>query len=639
MIKETIIGIDLGTTNSLVASVDAGIPVVLADRDGERLLPSVVSFDKANNSLMVGQKAKRAAHLNPNSTFSSIKRFMGRRSNEISEKEILNTPFDLILEGNKPVSIMTPDGPRLPEEISSEIIRTLLETSKTRLEQKISKAVITVPAYFNDAQRLATQKAGELAGLEIERIINEPTAAALAYGIDKTHSNAHVAVYDLGGGTFDISILKLDDGVFQVLSTSGNTKLGGDDIDMAIATWVENQIKKQQPSFHLNTESTRKIFGAAEEAKIKLTKAESTTIALPFLDGTNSYEFQLERHTLEKIALPIIKRTKEHCLRALKDAELSTADLDQVILVGGQTRMPLIQQFVKETFDCQEFEESKGSLRVGNDPHKPSGPILNTSTHPDEAIALGASIQAAILSGALEDLILMDVTPLSLGIETFGGLMNVIIPRNTTIPVKAGEMFTNALDYQKSMSIRILQGEREKADDNWELGKLIIDFDPMPKALARVGIQFEIDSNGILNVLARNTKTGEEKILKISSAVDVDDSDVQKMVEESVENAFSDLEYRQWVESKARAEQTLQASMTAIESFGTKMEPEDFESIQQSISDVKKILSQENPETQTGDTQELKQILNLLDQQTAPLADLMMEAISEEWLKKQGIIE
>lgn len=301
--------------------------------------------------------------------------------------------------------------------------------------------------------------------------------------------------------------------------------------------------------------------------------------------------------------------------------------------------MPLIQQFVKETFDCQEFEESKGSLRVGNDPHKPSGPILNTSTHPDEAIALGASIQAAILSGALEDLILMDVTPLSLGIETFGGLMNVIIPRNTTIPVKAGEMFTNALDYQKSMSIRILQGEREKADDNWELGKLIIDFDPMPKALARVGIQFEIDSNGILNVLARNTKTGEEKILKISSAVDVDDSDVQKMVEESVENAFSDLEYRQWVESKARAEQTLQASMTAIESFGTKMEPEDFESIQQSISDVKKILSQENPETQTGDTQELKQILNLLDQQTAPLADLMMEAISEEWLKKQGIIE
>lgn len=639
MTKETIIGIDLGTTNSLVASVDAGIPIVLADLDGERLLPSVVSFDKSDLPIKVGRIAKRSAHLNPKFTFSSIKRFMGRRSNEISDEEIQNSSFELELEGSKPVRIVTPLGSRLPEEISSEILKSLLKTSESRLEKKIEKAVITVPAYFNDAQRLATQKAGELAGIQVERIINEPTAAALAYGLDKSHSNAHIAVYDLGGGTFDISILKLNDGVFQVLSTSGNTQLGGDDIDLAISNWVENLIKTKEPTVQFSEESKRKIRESAEEAKIKLSAENSVKILLPFIDGKNSFEIELDRTTLEKIATPIIRRTKEHCIRALKDAELSTGDLDEVILVGGQTRMPLVREFVRDTFDCQEFEETKGNIRVGSDPHKPDGPKLNTGTHPDEAIALGAAIQGAVLSGALDNLILMDVTPLSLGIETFGGLMNVIIPRNTTIPVKAGEMFTNALDYQKSMVIRILQGEREKADDNWELGKLIIEFDPLPKALARVGIQFEIDSNGILHVLARNTKTGEEKQLRISSAVDVDDSEVQKMVEESVEHAFSDWAYRQWIESKSRAEQTLHASVTAIEAYGGRMEQEDHEALLDTIQNVKKILSEENDETKTGNTKELKDALSILDQQTAPLADLMMEAISEEWLKKQGIIE
>lgn len=638
MTSDTIIGIDLGTTNSLVAVVDSGIPMVLADSDGNRLTPSIVAINGDAGEVEVGIRAKRSRHLKPSTTFSSVKRFMGRRSNEISEEEIRALPFPLVLHGSDPVKIKTPGGDMLPEELSAEVLKALVKTVEFRLEKSINRAVITVPAYFNDAQRQATQRAGELAGLQVERIINEPTAAALAYGVDKSHTNARIAVYDFGGGTFDISILLLNDGVFQVLSTSGDTRLGGDDIDMALVQWIRKSISDSFPGIQLDSESESRIASACEEAKIKLSSADATTISLPFLAGTHNFEYQLERSKLDELAAPIIRRTKNHCLRALQDAKLKSSDLDQVILVGGQTRMPQVQQFVSELFECSDFDESRGNIRVGHDPHKNEGPALNTGTHPDEAIALGASIQGAVLSGALDNVILMDVTPLSLGIETFGGLMNVIIPRNTTIPVKAGEMFTNALDNQKSMAIKILQGEREKAADNWELGNLILEFEPQPKATARVGVQFEIDSNGILHVLARNTRTGEDKVMTISSAVDVDDSDVQKMVEESVEYAMSDWEYRQWVEAKSRADQSLEASRPALDQYGDRLETDQKEEIETSIHNVEQILNSPPDASSAGDTDALKQALTRLDSATMPLADLMMEDMSEQWLKDQGLI-
>lgn len=637
MSRETIIGIDLGTTNSLVASVDAGIAMVLANKDGERITPSIINIEE--DEIIVGSSAKRSRHLKPKDTYSSVKRFIGRRANEVSDEEVNNSPNNLLLEGNKPVRFQTKQGPQLPEEISSYVIKQLVQTAEFRLECEIKKAVITVPAYFNDAQRQATQRAGELAGLTVERIINEPTAAALAFGIDKSHTNAKIAVYDLGGGTFDISILQLSDGVFQVLSTSGDTQLGGDDIDRALYLWVIDQIKEDNPNFDISPESSQKILAHVEEAKIRLSSEPNIKLSLPFIDGTYSFETSISRELLNKIALPNIKRTRTHCLRALQDAQLDPTDLDEVVLVGGQTKMPSIREYVNELFQCSDFDESKGNLRVGIDPHKAEGPKLNTVTNPDESIATGASIQGGILSGALSNVILMDVTPLSLGIETFGGLMNVIIPRNTTIPVKAGEMFTNALDYQKEMCIRVLQGEREKADDNWELGQLILPFDPQPKATARVGVQFEIDSNGILHVLTRNTQSGREKTLEIKSAVDVDDQDVQSMVEESVEYALSDMEFRQWTEAKARGTQTLEAAKGALESFGDSIGKDEFKIIEDTISEVESLLKNEDEETGIGDTHELKKNLQALDHHTAPLADLMMEKISEQWLQSQGLIE
>ena len=635
-----IIGIDLGTTNSLIATVDVGIPMVLADLDGHRLTPSVVHFPSNPDSPPVtGRNARRVAHLHPDSTFASIKRFMGRRSNEIPEAEIVSSSIPMILSGAQPVKFETPSGPKLPEEISAIVLRHLVDIAESRLEKSISRAVITVPAYFNDAQRQATQRAGEIAGLTVERIINEPTAAALAYGIDKSHTNARIAVFDLGGGTFDISILHLNDGVFQVLSTSGDTHLGGDDIDMALSAWIQGRILEQAPAFHPGLEHLSIIRAAAEEAKIRLSSDLTATVRLPFLTPTNSFEFEISRQELDEIASPIIGKTRTHCLRALKDANLEPTDLDQVILVGGQSRMPLVRQFVHSLFQCSDFEESKGSLRVGLDPHRPDGPRLNISTNPDEAVALGAAIQGAILSGALKNVILMDVTPLSLGIETFGGLMNVIIPRNTTIPVKAGEMFTNAMDYQKGMLIRVLQGERELAKDNWELGQFEIDFPPLPRATARVGVQFEIDSNGILHVLARDTSTGLDTTIRIQSAVDVDDSKVQEMVEASVEHAFSDLAQRRWIETVATANQTVEAIQQALNNFSSQLDQQELDNITLALDQVTTLISKPLDDVSTEDPTSLKQSLKNLDEIATPLTDAMMEAISIEFLKSKGLID
>jgi molecular chaperone DnaK len=506
--------------------------------------------------------------------------------------------------------------------------------------------VITVPAYFNDAQRSATKKAGELAGFTVERIVNEPTAAALAYGLDKLKERSKIAVYDLGGGTFDLSILELNEGVFQVLATNGNTRLGGDDLDKRIVDFLIDQIQAAGgPDLHAtrNTQHApqlsilSRIREAAEQAKIRLSTESEVEIALPFLTPDFSFSYQLSRAKLEQLTKDIVARTRPHCLRSLADARLEPKDLDQVILVGGQTRMPLVRQFVSELFGCAEFEETRGGIRLGTDFHRPEGPQLNTSQNPDEAVALGAAVQAEILAGGFKNLLLLDVTPLSLGIETFGGLMNVIIPRNSTIPVKAGEMFTTAVDNQRSMLIHVLQGERERAGDNWSLGRFTIDFEPAPRGVARVGVQFEIDANGILRVLARDIKTGAEKIVDVKSAVDVDDAAVQRMVEESVEHAFEDLAARRWIEAKLKAEQLLAATRKGLRDCVGELEPDYRENVETALAQVEAVLKDENKDA-CGDTKKLQAACASLDEVTKPMADLLMDKAMEAMLRKRGVI-
>ncbi len=591
---DDIAGIDLGTTNSLIGVMDAGFPVLLADMNGARLTPSVVYFPESGDSL-VGQAAARMRVLKPARTVYSIKRLIGLRGDDLREGDH-ELSYPLSRRRGETVAVQIGDKQITPEEVSAAILRQLKSHAETALGRPVSRAVITVPAYFNDAQRTATKRAGELAGFSVERIVNEPTAAALAYGLDKLKSRSKIAVYDLGGGTFDISILELNNGVCEVLATNGNTRLGGDDIDNAIVARIVAHASRLRRG-KLASETHALLREETVAAKHRLSTEMGATIHLPFIEGTTAnFSHTITRSELEEIARPIIEKTRAHCLRSLADAKLSADDLDQVILVGGATRMPIVRAIVAEIF--------------GREP--------NISQNPDESVAVGATIQAGILSGAVRDVVLLDVTPLSLGIETFGGLMNVIIPRNSTIPIKAGEMFTTAVNQQTSMLIKVLQGEREMARDNWPLGQFEIAFERAPKGVARVGVQFEIDANGILHVLARDTKTGVEKILQLQSAVDVSDEAVEAMIADSLDHAFEDMSERVWTEAKLQAEEMLLAVDSAFSLVAGEIDAEETQTITAAVQAVRQAVT-------AGEAQRLKAANAALDAATQRLAAIVVQ--------------
>jgi molecular chaperone DnaK len=566
-----VIGIDLGTTNSVVAVMEGGDPVVIPNQEGSRLTPSVVAFTR-DGEILVGQVAKRQAITNPENTIFSIKRFMGRRYEEVLQ-EISLVPYKVAKIPNGDVRVEIRGKQYSPPEISAMILRKLKEAAEAHLGEKVTQAVITVPAYFNDSQRQATKDAGKIAGLEVLRIINEPTAAALAYGLDRK-KDEEIAVYDLGGGTFDISILELGQGVFEVKATNGDTHLGGDDFDQRVIDWIADEFRKEHGiDLRKDRMALQRLKESAEKAKIELSSTIQSEINLPFITadatGPKHLVLPLTRAKLEALVADLIDRTAEPCRLAMKDAEVTAADIDEVVLVGGQTRTPKVQELVKQLF--------------GKDAHK--------GVNPDEVVAIGAAIQGGVLAGEVKDVVLLDVTPLSLGVETLGGMMTTLIPRNTTIPTSKGEVFSTAADNQTAVDVHVLQGERPLARDNRTLGRFqLVGIEPAPRGLPQIEVTFDIDANGILNVTAKDRATSKQQQITITASSGLSKQEVDRMVKEAEANASEDARRREEIERRNQADSLVYATERGLAEHGAKLSDSERAAIEQALNDAREAL-------------------------------------------------
>jgi molecular chaperone DnaK len=607
-----VIGIDLGTTNSCVAVMDGKTAKVIENAEGMRTTPSIVAVTDDGERL-VGQPAKRQAVTNPERTFFAVKRLIGRRYDDpMVEKDKKLVPYKIVKASNGDAWVEADGKTYSPSQVSAFILQKMKETAEAHLGQKVEQAVITVPAYFNDAQRQATKDAGKIAGLEVLRIINEPTAAALAYGLDKTKSGT-IAVYDLGGGTFDVSILEIGDGVFEVKSTNGDTFLGGEDFDMRLVSYLADEFQKEQ-GINLRSDklALQRLKEAAEKAKIELSSTTQTEINLPFITadqtGPKHLTMKLTRAKFEALVDDLVQKTIEPCRKALKDAGLTAAEVGEVVLVGGMTRMPKVQEVVKQLF--------------GKEPHK--------GVNPDEVVAIGAAIQAGVLQGDVKDVLLLDVTPLSLGIETLGGVFTRIIDRNTTIPTKKSQVFSTAEDNQNAVTIRVFQGEREMAADNKVLGQFdLMGIPPSPRGMPQIEVTFDIDANGIVNVSAKDKATGKEQQIRIQASGGLSEADIQKMVKDAEANAAEDKKRREAVDAKNHADALVHSTEKALAEHGSKVEESERRAIEDAVSDLKEALKGEDAEA-------IKAKTNTLAQASMKLGEAMYKQQAEADAKKDA---